>query len=89
MSRTDARRADLLSTVEAAQTAAGILAARNRGDTQGAAVLLAGMSHEQLASGSLLLAELSMSLYARSSGQEVQDCIRGLSADLENAVRHA
>lgn len=89
MTRAEARRGELLAVVEAAQAAAGIVAARNRGDAEDASLLLSGMTHEELAAGALLLAELSMSLYADSSGQDLQSCIRGLTADLENAVRSA
>jgi Fe-Mn family superoxide dismutase len=83
------RREELLPVVDAAQRAAGILAARHRGDREGARLLVSEMSSEDLAGGALLLAELTLSLYADASGDDVERCLRDLASDLEHAVRTA
>jgi Fe-Mn family superoxide dismutase len=85
----ETRRTQLLATVEAAQRAAGVLAARHRGAAEDAAILIAGMDEHELAAGSLLLAELSLSLYAKASDQPVSECISTLCVELENAVQSA
>lgn len=86
------RQAELLGVIDAAQKAAGIVAARHRGDHQDAAVLLnqlVGEGVESLTGGPLLLAELSLSLYAAESGRPVQDCIRELCVQMESALIQA
>lgn len=83
------RREQLLPVVDAAQRAAGILAARHRGDREGARLLVTEMSSEDLAGGALLLAELALSLYADASGEDVERCLQDLASDLERAVRSA
>jgi hypothetical protein len=79
-------RRDLLDTVHAAQLVAGVLSARHRGSPDDAATLMAQATPHQLAGGAMLLAELSLALYARESGQDLQSCITALCLDLESAV---
>lgn len=73
--------------VGAAQRAAGVLAARHRGDGEGVATLLGSFPDERaLAGGSLLLAELALGLLSAETGQSFDDCVQRLSVDLEQAV---
>jgi hypothetical protein len=39
-----------------------------------------------LAGGSLLLAEIALGLYRNETGQSMDDCVRELTTQLENAV---
>jgi Fe-Mn family superoxide dismutase len=57
--------ASFRAAAEAAQAAAGIIAARHRGDLASADALLDGMSDAQKAAGFLLLADLAVTLLAR------------------------
>ena len=57
--------ASFRAAAEAAQAAAGIIAARHRGDLASADALLEGLSDAQRAAGCLLLAELAVTLLAR------------------------
>jgi len=53
------------AAAESAQAAAGIIAARHRGDLASADALLDGLSDAQKAAGFLLLADLAVTLLAR------------------------
>ncbi len=77
----------LLTVVDAAQRAGGILAARHRRDQVAVTALMSGMDDRTLASGSLLLAELAINLYANETRQDQAHCISDLCLQLENAVR--
>jgi len=77
---------DLAGLVEAAQHAAGIVAARHRGDTDGARVLLADLEAERLAGGSLLLATLALGLASEATDRPFDQCVHGLSLDLQRLV---
>ena len=57
--------ASFLAAAEAAQAAAGIIAARHRGDLASAGALLDGLTDAQKAAGFLLLADLAIALLAR------------------------
>ncbi|QKE85549.1 hypothetical protein [Arthrobacter sp. NEB 688] len=82
------RRTELLRVVDAAQRSAGVLAARERGDRDGAGTLLASFEdHELLASGSLLLAELAVHQSAAATGRTPQECLHELCLDMEGALR--
>jgi hypothetical protein len=82
------RQRELLGVVDSAQRAAGVLAARHRGDTRDAADLLASFDDDRsLASGSLLLAELALGLYRRHTGEPMDACIRDLCLQMETSVR--
>ncbi len=73
--------------MHAAQRAAGVLAARQRGDHKDATYLMAQFSDgDELAAGSLLLAQLSLGLYARTSGRSFDEVASELSLHLEAAV---
>lgn len=87
MSPSAGRLAELQRVVDAAQRSAGLLAARSRGDRDGAAALLATFeSEELLASGSLLLAELAIQQCAAASGRSAEECLRELCLDMERAL---
>ena len=74
---------ELDDVVDAAQRVAGVVAARDRGDADGARALLASFEdHAELATGALLVAELSLGLLSRSTGEPVGDCVATLSLEL-------
>lgn len=73
--------------VDAAQRAAGVLAARARGDHAGASELMASFPDATtLAGGSMLVAELALGLYERESGNDRETCLRELALRLEAAA---
>ena len=73
--------------MHAAQRAAGVLAARQRGAHDDARLLMAQFADcDELASGSLLLAQLSLGLFARLSGQDFEEAVRELCVHLEAVV---
>ncbi len=81
------RRAELVPVVEAGQRVAGLLAARGRGDREGAAALMAGFADErELAGGALLVAELCLAQRGAERGEEVGESVRRLCLDLEAAL---
>jgi hypothetical protein len=63
-------------TADAAQRAAGVIAARHLGDFEGANTLLAGMDDHTRAAGCLFLADLAVSLLAQATGQDI-DVVAG------------
>ncbi|MBE1603668.1 superoxide dismutase [Actinopolymorpha pittospori] len=78
---------DLAELVDAAQRVAGVLAARHRHDPEGVATLMGTFPNDRaLAGGSLLLAEIALGLYRRETGQSMDDCVRELTTQLENAL---
>jgi len=78
--------ADRLSPFQAAQLAAGVLAARHRGDLHGAEALLASFPDEAgKTRGFCLLAELSLSLVREQTGQTMAELVQELSAHLGQA----
>lgn len=84
----DPRREEQLApVVSAAQRIAGVVAARGRGDVRGARELL--MSFEDLAEmaqGALLVAELSLGMLHRATGESLADCVQELCVDLESGL---
>lgn len=81
-------QASRLEMVDAAQRAAGVLAARARGDHEGASSLMASFEDPMtLAGGSMLLAELALGLYERGSGISRETCLAELTLRLEASVR--
>lgn len=81
---TSAGAADLAS---AAQRTAGMIAARHRGDQEGWAALYASFPDEgALAGGAVLLADLLMALYSQQTGQSVDECVRELSLQIDQAT---
>lgn len=80
-------RAQLAPVVDAAQRVAGIVAARGRGDAQGARALMASFEDvEELAGGALLVAELSLGLLRQETGDSLDDCVHELCVQLEEAL---
>ncbi|MCH8614177.1 hypothetical protein [Arsenicicoccus dermatophilus] len=72
--------------VEHAQLAAGILAARHRGDRESAAVLASTADPHELLGGALLLVELLAGLYAEACCQNPADCLSDLAVQLEASL---
>ncbi|MEW2441076.1 superoxide dismutase [Micromonospora marina] len=65
---------------ELVQRAAGVIAAKHRGDLAGAEDLLAAFPGEQARTlGFYLLADLALGLVRASSGQSMDDLVRELS----------
>ena len=76
--------------VEAAQRAAGVVAAHQRGDTAGVATLMDGFGSDKAAAGGfLVLSELLLGLYREQTGQTTDECVQELVLHLENAVARA
>ena len=71
--------ASFLAAVESAQAAAGIIAARHRGNLADADALLANMSDRQKAAGFLLLADLALGLLARYEDRPIDEVAADLS----------
>ena len=70
----------------AAQTAAGVIAARHRGDHADAEALLASFPDEAARTrGFWLLAELSLSLVREATGQSTDELVRELTIHLGQA----
>lgn len=71
------------ATADAAQRAAGIVAARHRGDLAGANDLLASLDDLQTrAAGCLLLADLAIALLAQTEGRAIDQVASELSLHL-------
>jgi hypothetical protein len=69
--------------VDAAVRVAGTVAARGRGDLDGARELLASFeTHEELAQGALLVAELALNLWSREAGQSLDSCVSSVNLRL-------
>ena len=69
--------------VDAAARVAGTVAARGRGDIDGARALLASFdSHEELAGGALLVAEMALTALSERTGESVDDCVEVLNLRL-------
>ena len=79
---------DLPDLVDAAQRAAGVIAAHQRGDVEGVATLMDGFGSDRAAAGGfLLLSELLLGMYRSHTGQSADECIRELTLHLEAAAR--
>ncbi|MFY1650264.1 superoxide dismutase [Solwaraspora sp. WMMB762] len=80
-------RAFAESAFVAAQRAAGFIAARQRGDHDGAAALLAEFPDEATRTGGFcLLAELALALVRVQTGQSMDDLVQELSLHLAATV---
>lgn len=80
-------RQALAPVVAAAQRVAGIVAARNRGDTADANELMRSFSDaREFAGGALLVAELSLRLLQRETGEPFDQCVQDLCVDMESAL---
>ena len=83
-----APRDQLAPVVSAAQRVAGLVAARGRGDLDGARELMSTFTDEsELAGGALLVAELSLGLLRSETGESLDDCVRDLCVHLEASLR--
>lgn len=70
--------------VDAAQRAAGIVAARHRRDPDGVRGLLQSFPDDAtLAGGCLLLADLVLRMYSANTGQNIDACVQQLTLDLD------
>jgi hypothetical protein len=70
-----------------AQQAAGVVAAKHRGDFAGADALHAAMGDERVpARGFLLLAELALSLVRAHTGQSMDELVQELSLLMDDAA---
>ncbi|GLW35645.1 superoxide dismutase [Actinoplanes regularis] len=70
-----------------AQQAAGVVAAKHRGDLAGAETLLAAMGDERAQARSFcLLAELAMALVRAQTGQSMDDLVQELSLLMADAA---
>lgn len=78
---------DLGPVVDAAQVVTGVIAARARGDVDGARALLTSIDQAELLSGALLVAELSLGLWSRAAGESVDRCAGDLSIELMALAR--
>jgi hypothetical protein len=68
------------AAAELVQRAAGVIAAKHRGDLAGAEELLAAFTDEQARTlGFYLLADLALGLVRAGSGQSMDDLVRELS----------
>lgn len=67
------------AAAESAQAAAGIIAARHRGDLASADTLLGGLSDAEKAAGFLLLSDLAVTLLARYEDRPVDAVAAELS----------
>ncbi|MGW0507163.1 superoxide dismutase [Micromonospora sp. NPDC003241] len=68
------------AAAELVQRAAGVIAAKHRGDLAGAEELLAAFDSEQARTlGFYLLADLGLGLLRTQSGQSLDDLVRELS----------
>jgi len=74
--------ASFRAAAEAAQAAAGIIAARHRGDLASADALLDGLTDAQKAAGFLLLADLAITLLARYEDRPADQVASELSLNL-------
>ena len=69
---------------------AGTIAARGRGDVDGARELLASFgSHEELSGGALLVADLALRALSERTGESLDACVQLLSLRLESLPRGA
>jgi hypothetical protein len=75
----DGPSAAFARTADAAQRTAGIIAARARGDFDGAQRLLASMDDHTRAAGGLFLADLAVSLLAYAEGRSADQVAAELS----------
>jgi hypothetical protein len=78
--------AAFLAAAEAAQVAAGVIAARHRGDLTSADALLEGIDDRSRAAGFLFLADLAVALLAQSEDRPVDDVAAELSLQIAAQV---
>lgn len=79
--------ADAASAFAGAQRAAGVIAARHRGDLAGAAELLAAFPDEQARTqGFQLLAELSLTILRVQTGETMDQIVQDVSLHIASAA---
>jgi hypothetical protein len=78
--------ASFLATAEAAQVAAGVIAARHRGDLASASKLLETLDDRSRAAGFLFLADLAVALLAQGEGRQVDEVAAELSLQIAAQV---
>lgn len=70
-----------------AQQAAGVIAARHRGDDRGAARLLdAFPDRAALTDGFVLLADMSLQMHCERAGQTMTECVQELCLHLDEVL---
>jgi len=80
---TDDGSAALERLIDSAQRAAGLLAARHRGDPDGAAALMGSFAADaELAGGALLLADVAVRLLREHTGESAEACLASVSLSL-------
>ncbi|MGW5366593.1 hypothetical protein [Actinopolymorpha pittospori] len=78
---------ELAELVNAAQRVAGVLAARHRHNPEGVAALMSTFSNDRaLAGGHCYSPRSPLGLYRQETGQNMDECVRELTTQLENAV---
>lgn len=82
-----ARPGELQPLVSAAQRVAGIVAARGRGDRDGASQLLQSLEEHELSAGALLVADLALGLLRRESGESLDQTVARLCVEIEQALQ--
>ncbi|MFV0308411.1 MAG: superoxide dismutase [Desertimonas sp.] len=71
--------------VEAAQRAAGVIAARDRGDRTGAAQLLGEFANDtERMLAFYLIAELALKMVASTTGESIADAASALALDVDS-----
>ena len=75
-------------TADAAQRTAGVIAARARGDHDGAERLLASMDDHTRAAGGLFLADLTVALLAHAEGRPADEIAGELSLHIASLAPH-
>lgn len=78
-------RAAFAETSLAAQRVAGMVAARSRGDLDGANALLTDLTDAQRAAGATMLADIALGLLARIEDRPLSDVAAELSLHLATA----
>lgn len=74
---------EIAPLVDAAQRVAGVVAARGRGDLEGARSLMGSFDDlGDLSGGALLVAELALGLLAEATGESLDHCVGDLSLRL-------
>lgn len=75
---------------ETVQRAAGVLAARRRGDLGDAETLLVSLGDEAAwAAAFFVLAELSLALLSENNGQSWEECLHDLTLSIAAVAAHA
>ena len=79
---TDDGSAALERLIDSAQRAAGLLAARHRGDPDGAAALMGSFAADAELAGGALLADVAVRLLREHTGESAEACLASVSLSL-------